>query len=200
MTEYQMSRADPNSPIGNVGATIIKGGYKIKGENPDINQVKAEFGKYGNLGKVADQYIMCRESHYNQLKDNGMPTFGGKNGWGVMQLDPPYSTDQLWHWKKNIVERVSRLKIKEDDAKRWLKQHPYTADQLLTETVARYNGGNYYKESYILNDDGTVDIIWTRRDITCNSCMPNVWNSGVDNDNDSKCIIVGVCYFDLGCH
>ena len=41
---------------------------------------------------------------------NGTPIFGCPQGYGLFQLDPPYSLDNLWSWRSNVAGGVQRVK------------------------------------------------------------------------------------------
>lgn len=187
-----------------VGTKTIKGelnGLNIKGINPDISQVQAIFKDYGILGRVADEYLMCRESHYKQFKSNGTPTFGGPRGFGIMQVDPPTDPQQIWNWKMNVTEGLNRLTEKQSMAINHLSSYFYTDEQQLKETVSLYNGGYYYKVGNIIDSNGNSKLGWVRRDITCNQCTDSNgitrYNNGIGADG--ICKPYGVCYVDHGC-
>ncbi|MBM7623771.1 hypothetical protein [Sporohalobacter salinus] len=51
----------------------------------------------------------------------GAPNWGGPDGWGLMQLDPPPNKKVLWDWKANVAEGINRLESKRQAAKNYFE-------------------------------------------------------------------------------
>jgi hypothetical protein len=79
--------------------------FSVLGYNPYPTTVKNQLG----TSPWFLQQLANHESGYAQFLANGQPNFGAPNGFGIMQLDPPSSTYQLWDWKQNVAEGISRL-------------------------------------------------------------------------------------------
>lgn len=90
----------------------------IRGKNPDKETVK------DTLGTLILQVICYKEAYpkWQQFDDSGLPVFGPPSGFGLMQLDPPSSSDQIWSWLKNVQEGKSRWREKIAMSKYHVKQ------------------------------------------------------------------------------
>lgn len=90
----------------------------IRGKNPDKETVK------DTLGTLILQVICYKEAYpkWQQFDDSGLPVFGPPSGFGLMQLDPPSSSDQIWSWLKNVQEGKSRWQEKIAMSKYHVKQ------------------------------------------------------------------------------
>jgi len=53
--------------------------------------------------------IVQAESAYQQFVANGWPKFGGPNGFGLMQVDPPSGAFQIWDWTQNATAGLAIL-------------------------------------------------------------------------------------------
>lgn len=69
---------------------------KWESDRPSQGIYYAQFNEVGVFGPNPDNYMAC-------------PNFGGPNGWGIMQLDPPPSDETLWNWKQNIADGKAHL-------------------------------------------------------------------------------------------
>ena len=80
----------------------------IRGKNPAKQTVK------DTLGQLILQVICYKEAYpkWQQFGSSGLPVFGPPNGFGLMQLDPPSSSDQIWSWVSNVQEGRSRWREK----------------------------------------------------------------------------------------
>ena len=136
------------------------GGISITGENPTNADVIAALG-----GSPAVE-IACWESGHvlDQFDSAGWPLFGPPNGWGIMQIDNPPAACPLteaviWDWRENIATGLCVINAKENDARgypsRVRRIYPnateFTDEQLLYETIQRYNGGSYWTWGESLN-------------------------------------------------
>jgi hypothetical protein len=114
--------------------------------------------------------ILSHESGMQHFTALGEPIVSRDNGYGIAQLtDPPPSFEEVWNWKKNVKSGIDLYFRKGIVAKRYLSQHNqvYTSEQLSHETVALWNGGNYY-----IWDD--VAGSWRRQPILCDSATSNI--------------------------
>ena len=80
---------------------------KWESDRPSQGIYYAQFNEIGVFGPNPDNYMAC-------------PNFGGPNGWGIMQLDPPPSDETLWNWKQNIADGKVRLDAFYAEAYRWM--------------------------------------------------------------------------------
>jgi hypothetical protein len=140
--------------IRGVEAEDKQEGYKIKGNNPANAIVNSELG-----GSPATN-IACWESGHtlDQFGGDQWPLFGAPNGWGIMQIDNPpaqcpLDENVIWNWKTNVGMGLCVIGQKERDARGYPGRirrlgYPnatdFTDDQLLNETIQRYNGGSYW--------------------------------------------------------
>jgi len=132
---------------GAPGVASYTGSSTIIGTNPGKQAVK------DRLGDMALQLIAYQESKFAQFQSSGLPLFGPPNGFGVMQLDPPSTTSQIWSWTVNVDGGIALFAVKKKDAQtypgRVRAKFPaatdFTDDQLKMETWQRYNGGGYWQ-------------------------------------------------------
>jgi hypothetical protein len=134
-------------------------GLIIRGVNPSHQQVNARLGGFPATS------IACWESLHKlaQFDSQGLPLFGGPNGYGVMQVDnPPVSDEGIWNWKQNVDEGLAIIAQKRRDAEgypgRVKRNFPDATDfvalnlidqdtgqpYVVLETIQRYNGGAYW--------------------------------------------------------
>lgn len=88
-------------------------GIRILGTNPTQVAVNTLLGGFPATN------IACWESlrRLAQFDVNGLPLFGGPNGYGIMQVDnPPVSDDGIWNWRQNVQEGLAILATKRQDA------------------------------------------------------------------------------------
>ena len=132
---------------------------QIRGQNPDKATVKAR------LGAIEHQVIAYKESSpkWCQFDGQGLPSFGGPNGFGIMQLDnsPTPTARQIWDWTQNVDGGVAKY----DAGKATVRQHysniqqahpkvrGLTADELRLANYQYYNSGNNFY--WLLNPEGT---------------------------------------------
>ena len=99
---------------GNATMAYVYGSYtgtfkfQVLGTNPTPDMVRSRLG--------ADpwflQQLVNHESGYLQFNEKGTrgtPNFGPPNGFGIMQLDPPDSSFQIWDWTQNVDAGKLRL-------------------------------------------------------------------------------------------
>lgn len=103
----------------------------IRGRNPSKETVK------DTLGQLILQVICYKESypkwHQFNGNDSGLPVFGPPSGFGLMQLDPPSSSVQIWNWLTNVKEGKSRWREKIAMSRAYVRQvKKANADQKVT--------------------------------------------------------------------
>ena len=161
-----------------ITATIIRNGQKcdskqnqqqIRGLNPGAGTIQ------GALPGQFEIQIACQESHFRQFSGSpGNPLMrcepDGRIGVGVLQqTTPSASDDAFWNWQQAISEGLGTLAAKQADAagypgrvRRSRRGCPnntlcnagatdFTADQLLRESLQRYNGGAYWHWDHVNN-------------------------------------------------
>ena len=89
--------------------------FTIIGTNPDPNIVKAALGT--NPWFV--QNIAKWESGYSQFNSSGLPFFGTPHGFGIMQLDPPGNSQNIWNWNNNVSVGVAQINWLSGDSQTW---------------------------------------------------------------------------------
>lgn len=99
--------------------------FSICGTNPDFSAVDAALGQTSpkGFGYWFARNIAIHETNESQFCEPlrlqsggcsnsttfGLPTFGFPAGYGLGQLDPVDSTDQLWNWRSNAAGTIKRL-------------------------------------------------------------------------------------------
>ena len=170
--------------IANCGGTlsvVVKNGsgsatlnVKICGTNPTPADVNAYLATRPEVAGF--ERIVAHESRYRQFKVTE-PLKSFDNGYGLTQLtDPAPTFEQAWNWKLNLDGGVDLFLKKRQAAAAYLGQsgRTYTPDQLLRETVCRWNGGGYHewdaaagkwvRSPSILCDSATGNIGWDMKD------------------------------------
>lgn len=72
--------------------------FQIRGTNASEADARARLGASPwFLTRIARQ-----ESGIRQFDSGGAPVFGSPNGWGLMQLDPPPGSSEIWSWWANV--------------------------------------------------------------------------------------------------
>jgi len=71
-------------------------GYTIRGTNPAREDI------LGEIPAVQHRAVCWQESRMRQFDNEGWPLFGGPNGWGLMQHDPPPTERHIWNWQLNL--------------------------------------------------------------------------------------------------
>ena len=161
-----------------ITATIIRNGQKcdskqnqqqIQGLNPGAGTIQ------GALPGQFEIQIACQESHFRQFSSSpGNPLLrcepDGRIGVGVLQqTTPSASDDAFWNWQQAITEGLGTLASKRAAAAGYpgrVRQSrrgcpnntlcnagatDFTADQLLRESLQRYNGGAYWHWDHVNN-------------------------------------------------
>jgi hypothetical protein len=80
------------------GSVIPSFSFSIRGQNPSEASVKGALGT--NPWFV--QRIAKLESSYRQFGNDNDPLFGPPHGFGIMQLDPPGGSQNIWNWTSNV--------------------------------------------------------------------------------------------------
>jgi len=151
---------------------IANSTYPIDGTNPGKNLIEQL------LIDDTSQHIACQESSYRQFDaeleaGQGLPLVGRTDqgevgGVGIMQIYHPQPSDEaVWNWKQNIVEGLSILNNKRQEARnlyitertrlnkeRQKKGLPIcpegipsqlNSEQIERESIRRYNCGREYR-------------------------------------------------------
>lgn len=147
----------------------------IKGTNPDPGDVDRYI--FTRPGSAGFGKLVAHETKYKQFTAKGEPVKSFDNGYGMTQLTtPPPTAAQVWNWKRNIDGGLVLFGQKRAEALTYLTQggRSYTPDQLVHETICRYNGGSYHvwddkalawvRPSNILCDSATGNIGWDMSD------------------------------------
>jgi len=115
--------------------------FKILGQNPAVMAVQTNLSNFSWFGTVGGTpwflyQLVNHESGYKQFNNDGTPNWGGPNGFGVMQLDPPTSTFQIWDWGQNVTEGLTNHIKTTYSVTEWQKNVQAWADYNATQTVA----------------------------------------------------------------
>lgn len=160
-----------------------------KGKITEVARVKVTITGTNPVAGDVDRYIFTRpgsdgfaklvahESRYKQFNAKGNPVKSFDNGYGMTQLTTPKPTaSQVWNWQRNIDGGLVLFGQKRASAQTYLSQadRTYTADQLVRETICRYNGGSYHvwdekalawvRPANIVCDSATGNIGWDIND------------------------------------
>lgn len=108
---------------GTVYSDTLKNIYEIMGTNPIPQKARDKVALLDSTYKYALWTIMYYETQnytnqfvgFNPIDKVGYPLYGKPAGYGLFQIDPISSTNQLWNWVANIKEGSVRLneKVKE---------------------------------------------------------------------------------------
>jgi hypothetical protein len=128
MTEYQMSRADPNSLlyVGKIEGETFNDTFKAQIKaylgNPEADKtaptIRIEVGYekfFMVIGYLETRYRHFYPSIFGSPKDAVYPreNSGGDGGFGVMQFTNPVPKyKQIWHYKQNIDGGVELIRDK----------------------------------------------------------------------------------------
>ncbi len=160
------------------GSVVFKRRIFILAKNPSQADVVAELERY--LPRCEREVrltkkIFKQESNYRQHYSDGMPLVSFDKGYGLGQATNPVPTyEQAWNWRKHVEYIVtSVLPDKISAAKRYLKSHPYSDEELDTEALVAYNGAN--RHYYVW---GSVEKRWIVNAAVL--CDPNESNKGWD--------------------
>lgn len=164
-------------PAGTTESASVE--LTIRGDQPSEQEVTTYIGTLNNA--VGFENILRHETRMRHFDANGEPTTAGDNGYGICQLTNPRPTyEQVCSWKRNIDAGVALYQTKQRAAIGHLTQNgrTYTNDQLVRETVSRWNGGSYHSW------DGTG---WVRRtDIMCDTETGNFGWDMTDPSNTGQ--------------
>lgn len=153
----------------------------VVGKNPSSQEVVQYLA--GKPNSTGFDRILEHESKFKQFKIDGQPVKSFDGGYGMCQLTEPTPTfEQVWNWKRNVDGGLALFAQKRAAAVAYLSQsgRSYTAGQLTSETVCRWNGGSYH-------DWDATKGAWVRRgNILCDSTTGNIgWDTG-DPENAGK--------------
>jgi hypothetical protein len=158
-----------SGPFGAAGVTV-----RIVGKTPDAQAVKNYLATRPN--SKGFERILEHETHMVHFNAGGEPVKSFDNGYGICQLTAPAPTyEQVWNWKLNIDAGLKLFETKRQAAVAHLSQsgRKYTSDQLVRETISRWNGSPYHvwdakkgwvRPSNILCDRQTGNIGWDLND------------------------------------
>jgi hypothetical protein len=136
--------------------------FYIRGKNPSETAVEEYIGESpwyainiakheSNKNQQGRYYCQFNNPEtWEPSKDSltgACPNFGSPDGWGLMQVDPPQSDDELWNWKLNVDEGKSRMSVHAAIADDWMNIP-------VGENVTKYPAGGQRVQSY--NDLGYV--------------------------------------------
>jgi hypothetical protein len=137
----------------------------VSGKNPTREAILSFLSTIPNISNF--EKIINQESHFKHFSNSdGEPLVSGDRGYGLVQMtNPEPSYEQTWNWKENIKAGTKLFKAYKSAAKHYLKH--YTEDQLLRETISRWNGGTYYE-----TNPKTKKI--ERKNILCDPSQSNI--------------------------
>ena len=146
---------------------------QVLGTQPDCSDVSAYLASQPN--SAGFDKILAHESDMKHFDTNGNPRQSFDNGFGMAQLTNPVpSYGQVWNWKLNVAGGLSLFTQKRAEATAYLsRKGKFTDDQLVHETVSRWNGGSYHvwdsqrgwlRKPTILCDSKTGNIGWDMTD------------------------------------
>lgn len=152
------------------GSVAFRRTVFILGKNPSKDDVVSFLSSMPNT--VGFDLVIDQETHFkNFINADGEPVVAGDSGYGLTQMTTPAPTyEQVWNWKENVRAGVALFQQKQREAIDSFKPHPYTQEQLKTETYARWNGGSYYRWNVATKQ-------FERRDVLCDPSQGNIgWN------------------------
>lgn len=101
--------------------------FRIRGSQPSNSDVISEISQIQQDIWFAP-YVAKHESNFVQFNEDGTPMKSFDNGYGIYQLTNPTPTcDQIWNWKSNILEGVSRLRSALYQANTWMSKQRFQA-------------------------------------------------------------------------
>jgi hypothetical protein len=157
----------------------------IKGTNPSLAEATAFLATQANSGGF--DKILQHETGFRNFAGTGEPVKSFDNGYGMCQLTtPPPSFKQAWNWQANIQGGLALFAKKRALAVAYLTQASRTAtpDQILRETVSRWNGGSYHVWDPKTN-------AWIRNpNIVCDPATGNIGWDMTDQANTGKTVAV----------
>jgi len=143
----------------------------IAGTNPEAADI---FSYLATRPESAGfEKILQHETQMSHFDAKGQPRASFDSGFGMCQLtNPAPSFEQCWNWKLNLDAGLALYAAKRTAAMRYLSQNgrSFTPDQLIRETIARWNGGAYHvwnsaqktwiRNPAVLCDSKTGNIGW----------------------------------------
>jgi hypothetical protein len=178
---------DANTAIANCGGTLtinatvnhstVSMALRINGANPSVPLVTQYLST--KTGSAGFDKVIGHESKFKHFDSKGEPIKSFDNGYGMCQLTRPTPNfEQVWNWKMNVDAGLALYAQKRAAALAYLSQsgRTYSDEQLVRETVCRWNGGRYHEW------DGTVKKWMRPSNILCD---PMTGNIGWDM-NDAK--------------
>jgi hypothetical protein len=191
-TSTSSNQWDARNDIANLGGQLVikasAGGQSasvavnIIGQNPDAALIKTYLDRTPAESRGFDK-LLQHETKMRHFDGRGCPRRSFDNGYGMAQLTTPRPTfAEVWNWKLNIDGGLRLLALKRKLARKYLsaKGRTYTDEQLLYETVTRWNGGAYH-----VWDDKAKR--WVRRpNLTCDTQTGNIGWRMTDPENQGK--------------
>jgi hypothetical protein len=104
--------ADVGACGGAATITAVYAGYPTQSLSFSImgtNPTQAAINSFVGSSPWFLHRIIQLESGYQQFTASGAPKFGPPNGFGLMQVDPPASTYQIWDWTQNATAGLAIL-------------------------------------------------------------------------------------------
>lgn len=86
--------------------------FVVGGDNPSHQQIRDYLG----TTPWFLQRLVRNESDYRQFAGDNLPLFGKRDGWGLMQTDPPPHADVVWDWQKNADAGKLEVTAKREDS------------------------------------------------------------------------------------
>jgi hypothetical protein len=155
MTLIVTATTKAEGKVYNTNPDTLKNLFVIKGKNPTVAIVLAEFSKHLYTEYTTDNYaaVAWDESRFNQFSmadsDNFIahphsttPTYplkGPPSGFGLMQIDPPPADSIVWNWVANVQEGQDQFNKNIDAAK-------------------NYQNRDYFKENYDTPPDSLKNV------------------------------------------
>ena len=175
---------DAQAVITNLGGVLtvvasVEGGptastsVQILGTQPEPCDVTAYLtSRQDSLGF---DKILTHETGMRHFDSTGNPVHSLDRGYGMAQLtNPAPKYGQVWNWKLNVDGGLSLFAQKRAAALAYLsRKGSFTGNQLVHETVSRWNGGSYHiwdsrrgwiRKPTILCDSQTGNIGWNMTD------------------------------------
>jgi hypothetical protein len=154
---------------------------QIAGANPAAADILAYLATRPD--SAGFEKILQHETQMTHFDPKGQPRASFDSGFGMCQLTiPAPSFEQCWSWKLNVDAGLALYAAKRQAAARCLSQkgRAFTDDQLIRETVARWNGGGYHVWSSAQN-------AWIRNPaVLCDAKTGNIGWDMTKPDNRGK--------------
>ncbi|WP_118181429.1 hypothetical protein [Paraburkholderia phosphatilytica] len=198
-----------------VGEAIFRRTVFVLGKNPAKPDVVAFLSTLPDTVGL-DKLIEQESQFKNFINADNEPVVAFDSGYGLTQMTSPAPTyEQVWNWKENVKAGAKLFQDKQAAAKKLLKAHPYTSDQLSMETYGLWNGSRYYqwnpqsqaweRDPSVLCDPATGNIGWDTTDPAntgqtvdqLHERDKKTYGSGKSGrDKDHVWLYSGVCYAD----